>query len=100
MKKITVTKVGVGSLGKVVGIVQATIAFIVGLIFTVAAAAGEITDDSSFVRSLGVSVGIFAIGVVLYPIVAFVIGWIQGVVAAIILNFVFKESGGLDIETE
>lgn len=100
MRKVNITKIGVGSLGKFVGVVQATIAFVIGLIATVAAASGIITGNSSFIKGLCLSVGVFAVGVVLYPIIAFIIGWIQGVIAAIILNFVFKESGGLELELE
>ncbi len=99
-KTVTVTRFKVGSLAKVVGIAQAVIAFIIGLIATLAAAAGQITDSSRIVESLGITAAYFAVGVVIYPLVAFLIGWVQGAVAAIILNFVFKESGGLELETE
>lgn len=99
-KTITVTRLSVGSLAKVVGIVQATIAFIIGLVATLAVAAGQITNDSQIVDSFGITAAYFAVGVVIYPLVAFLIGWVQGAVAAIILNFVFKESGGLELETE
>lgn len=98
MKAIRVEKLRVGSFAKVVGIVQAIIAFIYGAIITLSVIAGQITSDSSVVRSLGVSVGVLGLAVVLFPAVAYVIGWVQGAVAAIVLNFAFKEGAHLDIE--
>ena len=38
--------------------------------------------------------------VLLVPFVAFIVGWIQGAIVALILNFVFAESNGLDVVIE
>lgn len=98
MKAIRVEKLRVGSFAKVVAITQAIIAFIYGAIVTLSVAAGQITSSSSFVQSVGVSVGVLGLAVVLFPAIAYVIGWVQGAIAAIILNFVFKEGGHLELE--
>lgn len=98
MKAIRVQKLRVGSFAKVVAITQAIIAFIYGAIVTLSVAAGQITSDSSVVQSVGISVGVLGLAVVIFPAIAYVVGWVQGAVAAIILNFVFKEGGTLDIE--
>lgn len=100
MKTVKVTKLGVGSFAKVVAFAQATIAFIVGLIATLLVAAGSITDNTGFVHTLGISLAYLGLGVVLYPVVAFLIGWVQGAIVALILNLFFAESGGLDLEIE
>lgn len=100
MKNITVKKVGVGSVGKIVGVAQATIAFFVGLLATVLVSAGTISEGSGFVQSLGVSIVYLGLGVIIYPIIAFFVGWLQGAVAALIINFVFAESDGLKLSVE
>lgn len=100
MKALTVNKVGVGSLAKVVGIVQAVFGFVTGAFVSLSVAAESITESTSFVQALGVSLFTLGLAVVIFPLVAFVVGWVQGAIAAIILNFAFAEGGGLKVETE
>lgn len=100
MKTLTVNRIRVGSLAKVSGIVQAVIGFVVGLIFTIGVAAESITEQTKFVETLGISLFTLGVAVVLFPLVMFVVGWIHGAVAAIVLNFVFKESKGLELEVD
>ena len=98
MKTITINKLRVGSFAKVVGITQAVFGFVYGLVLSISVAAGAITETTNFVSALGVSLFVIGMAVLLIPFLAFVVGWIQGAVAALILNFVFAESSGLDIE--
>jgi hypothetical protein len=100
MKTLTVTKVRVGSLAKVSGIVQAVIGFVVGLVLTLGVAANSITEQTTVVRTLGVSVFALGISVLVLPAIMFVAGWVHGAIVALILNFVFRESHGLDLEVE
>lgn len=100
MKALTVTKVRVGSFAKVVGIVQAVFGFVTGALVSLSVAAESITADTSFVRALGVSLFTLGLAVVIFPLVGFVLGWVQGAVTAIVLNFAFAESEGLVVETE
>lgn len=99
-RSVTVTKVGVGSFAKVVGIAYALIGAVLGLLATIAVAAGAITADTTFVKTLGVSVLAFGWGVIIYPLILFVVGWIEGAIVAVVLNFVFKESKGLELELD
>lgn len=100
MKKLTITKLSVGSIAKTVGVLQAVFAFVIGLVASFATAAGLIKESSSFVQSVGVSLWVFGLGIIIYPFVAFFIGWIQGAVGAVILNFVFLESGGIRVHVD
>lgn len=100
MKTLTVSKLKVGSFAKVVGIVQAVLGFITGLIVTLNVAAETINEGTRFVTTLGVSLFTLGMAIVIFPLVGFVVGWIQGAIAAIIVNFAFKESGGLDVEVD
>lgn len=100
MRKVTVTKLGVGSFAKVVGITQAVLAFVVGVIVSLAVAAELITESSSFVNTLGVGLWALGLGAIIYPLIAFVIGWVQGAIVAMVINFAFAESNGLTLEIE
>lgn len=100
MKTVTIKKVSVGQYAKLWGIVQATIAFILGAIATVSVAAGAIHKDSSFLRTTGLSLAALGLGVILYPLIAFFLGWLQGAISALIINYFFNESGGLEINIE
>lgn len=99
-RTVSVTKVGVGSFAKVVGIAYALIGVVLGLLATIAVAAGAITSSTTFVKTLGVSVLAFGWGVIIYPILLFVVGWIEGAIIALVLNVVFKESKGLELELD
>lgn len=98
MKTITINKVKVGSFAKVVGVTQAVFGFVYGLILTLGVTSQAIQEDTGFVATLGLSVFVLGLSVVLLPFFGFLLGWIQGAVAALVLNFVFAESNGLDIE--
>ncbi|MCA9343033.1 hypothetical protein KC950_03430 [Candidatus Saccharibacteria bacterium] len=100
MKTISVQKLKVGSFAKVVGITQAVFGFVYGLVLSIGVAAGAIEETTGFVQSLGVSILVIGLSVIIIPLIAYVIGWIQGAITALILNFVFAESDGLDIVIE
>lgn len=100
MKSIRVNKLKVGSFAKVVGITQAVFGFIYGLLLTIGVASEAINEDTTVVATLGVSLLTLGMSIVIFPLVAFVVGWIQGAVMALILNFVFQESQGLELEIE
>ncbi len=100
MKTLVLTKFNVGSFAKVVGITQAVIGFAYGLVLTVAVAANSITASTSFVKTLGISVFTLGMSVLFLPVIGFVVGWVQGAIVALVLNFVFKESKGLEMEVE
>ncbi len=99
-RKVNVTKLGVGSFARICGVAYALIGLVAGLIATIAVASGQITSQSSFVHSFGVSILALGWGVLIYPLIMFVIGWIEGGIIAIVLNLVFRESRGLELELE
>lgn len=100
MKTLTINKVKVGSFAKVVGITQAVFGFVYGLVLTLGVTSQAIKDDTGFVAALGLSVFTLGLAVVLLPFIGFLVGWIQGAVAALVLNFVFAESNGLELEVD
>ena len=98
MANITVTRVGVLSIGKLMGTVNLIIGLAIGI---VAAIAGTVTYLSAgsyefFEGLLGV-LAIILSAVILYPLVAFAFGWLYGVLVAFIFNVVVGVSGGVDL---
>lgn len=99
-RKVNVTKIGVGSFARLMGVAYALFGLVIGLIATISVAAGQITNDDPFIQSLGISLLALGWGVFIYPLVLGVFGWIQGAIIALVANVVFKESSGLEIELE
>lgn len=89
-----ITAVGVLSLGKVMG----AAGFCLGIVFSVLygvlfAALGLAQDRPDF---LWIAAGIFILGPLIYGVLSFLGGLLNGV----ILNLVFKLAGGLEIRLE
>jgi len=95
----TVRRIGVLSLGKVMGSIYAVIGLIVGAIFTVVAllgsVIGSIASDSGE-PLLGVLLGIGAI--VIFPIFYGLIAFLMGMLIAAVYNFAARFTGGLEVE--
>lgn len=100
MRKVQINKIGVSSLGKVVGFVQAVVALVYGLIVSLSATAGILGTNNDWLEKLGVSLSVAVFAVFIFPLFGFVVGWVQGVIAAAVLNLVFTESKGLELELE
>lgn len=98
MRTLTINKVRVGSFAKVVGVTQAVFGFVYGLVLTLGVTSQAIKSDTGFVASLGLSIFVLGLSVVLLPLFGFLLGWVQGAVVALVLNFVFAESNGLELE--
>lgn len=101
MKKLTVRKVGVASVGRLVGTWVAIIALAVGIIGSIVSLV-SLFDQNNFnlFTGLGVSALVVLSWLVLYPVVAFVIGWLQGAILALVFNIVVAGAGGLSIEVD
>ncbi|TAK89518.1 hypothetical protein EPO04_00160 [Patescibacteria group bacterium] len=100
MRKIQVNKIGVASFGKVVGFTQAIIAFVYGLLVSFSAVAGILGSNNDWLAKMGISLSVAVFAVFILPLVGFVFGWVQGVIAAAVLNVVFSESKGLELEVQ
>jgi len=90
----TITKFDVVSLGKVMGLTYAVIGFFVGLIFSVFSFVGVFAaTNSSF---FGALFGIFAI--ILLPIFYGIMGFVSGVISALVYNIIANKIGGIKLE--
>lgn len=98
MASITVTKVGVLSIGKLFGTVNLIIGLAVGIVATVAGLVAYFAADNyGFFEGLLGSISIALAALVLYPLVMFAFGWLYGVLAAFIFNVVVGVSGGVEL---
>lgn len=100
-KKIMVTHVGAGSIGRLVGTVNAIFALASGIIGSIVAASTILSvNDYGILGNIGVSVGVVGVGVVLLPLLAFVFGWLYGALIGLIWNMLLGATGGLEMDVE
>lgn len=101
MKKLLVQKVGVGSLGKLFGVVNAIIGLIVGTVSAIVSTVSVISNNNyGVITDIFVAIGITLFGVVVYPLVLFAFGWLYGAIVALVINLFVGVSGGLELEVE
>lgn len=98
MSNITVTKVGVLSIGKLFGTVNLIIGLAIGVIGAIAGTVAYLSAGSyEFFEGLLGVLAIVLSAVILYPLVLFALGWLYGVLAAFIFNVVVGVSGGVEL---
>ena len=101
MSNITVTQVGIMSIAKLVGTVNLIIGLAIGIIGTIVAISNYVLSTSgAFWEELLASLVILVVGLVVYPLIAFGLGWLYGVLVAFIFNVVIGVSGGVNLEIE
>jgi hypothetical protein len=94
-----VRRIGVLSLGKVMGSIYAMIGLIIGAIFTVVALLGSVigsiaTDSGE--PLLGILFGVGAI--IIFPLFYGLIAFLMGMLIAAVYNFAARFTGGLEVE--
>lgn len=100
-KKIAITKLGVGSFGKLVGTINGVIGLAAGIIAAVVASVSVVTNnDFTILTDILVTIGILLTGIFVYPLLAFALGWLHGAIIALIFNLIVGISGGLEVSTE
>jgi ABC-type protease/lipase transport system fused ATPase/permease subunit len=101
MQRLVVHKVGVGSLGKLIGTWFAIIGVVVGIISAVVSTVSVFANNSySFLAGLGIAVLLVVGWVLIYPVIMFLLGWLQGAILAVVFNVVVSGSGGLSVHVE
>ena len=94
---VKIKKIGVLSLGKILGILYAIIGLIMGIFFTLFALVGLVSSSGG----LGTLRILFGVGaIILLPIFYGVLGFVSGILMAFIYNLVASWIGGLEVETE
>jgi hypothetical protein len=97
-RSIIVQKTGVSSIARLVGTVNLIIGLVVGFLGAIAAIVSYLHYNSNgFLADAFISVGILLVGVVVYPLVLFALGWLYGALVALIFNLVIGVSGGVEL---
>lgn len=101
MQRFVIHKVGVGSLGRLIGTWFAIVGLVVGLLSAVVSTVSVFANNSySILAGIGIGALIVIGWVVVYPVVMYFIGWLQGAILALVFNFVVSGAGGLSVELE
>lgn len=102
---MVIKSIGPMSLAKLMGLLYAGIGFILGCIFALIgmlgggammAAAGQ--DSGAAGAGMMAGIGLFAI--VLFPIFYGILGFVAGLISALLFNIATKFAGGLEIEVQ
>jgi hypothetical protein len=100
---MVITKVGVLSLGKLLGIMYAAIGALFGVIYALFAVVGGgammAMGGNEGAMGGGMMMGLGVAAVVVLPIVYGILGFIGGLITALFFNLAAKYAGGLEIET-
>lgn len=101
MQRLVVHKVGVGSLAKLVGVWFAIIGLVIGVLSAVVSAVSVFANNNySVLGGIFVAVLVVLGWILVYPLVMFFVGWLQGAIVAIVFNVVISGSGGLSVHVE
>ena len=101
-QKVKIVAVNPVSLGTFVGMFYAVIGLAVGLILAFGSTFAIWFGDGgySFFQGLGFGLAVGVFGIIIYPFIYFIIGWIQGALFGLIFNAATSYMGGLEIETK
>ncbi len=101
MQRLVVHKVGVGSLAKLVGVWFAIVGLVLGVISAVVSAVSVFANNSySLLGGIAVAILVVLGWVLVYPVVMYLVGWVQGAILAVVFNVVISGSGGLSVHVE
>jgi hypothetical protein len=99
---MVITKVGVMSLGKLMGLLYAAIGIVFGLLYALFAVVGGgammAMGGGDGAMGGGMMMGMGIAAVIILPIFYGVLGFIGGLITALLFNLAAKYTGGLEIE--
>lgn len=99
MKELTITKINIMSIGKLVGVWYAIVGLAVGLVGSVSSAVAIVTNNNySTLADVLIIIGVILSGIIFVPLVMFVLGWIHGAILGLIFDVISRGTGGLKIE--
>ena len=94
---MVIKRFGVLSVGKIQGCIGAAFGLLAGALLSLMAMAGAGAAGAQ--RGGGFLVGFGAAAIIIFPILYGVAGFVGGILAAVIYNFVAGVVGGLELET-
>jgi hypothetical protein len=94
MVKVELKKIGILSLGKIQAIVMAIIGLIMGILYAI----GGIALSS--VLQINGGIGLALASIIILPIVYGILGFIGGIIGALVFNAAVKVIGGLELDIE
>lgn len=99
---MVITKVGVLSLGKLMGLMYAAIGLLFGILYALFAVVGGgallAMGGGDGAMSGGMMMGLGVVAVFAMPVVYGLLGFIGGLITALFFNFAAKYAGGLEVE--
>ena len=97
-----IQKVGVLSLGRILGALYAALGLVIGASVSVVALVGGLASQmGGETQMAGIVAVVMGVGaIVFFPLLYGLMGFLSGLLMALVYNLVAKVSGGLEIEIE
>lgn len=101
-QSMKITAINPISLATFVGVFYAVIGVAIGIVLAFGSAFSVWLGEAglSFFQSLGFGLAVGFLGIVIFPLIYFIIGWIQGAIFGFIFNIATSYMGGLEIEVK
>ncbi len=97
-RSIIVQRTGVASIGRLIGTVNLIIGLVIGFLGALVAIVSYLHYNANgVVADIFISIGILLVGVIVYPLLLFALGWLYGALVALIFNLVIGVSGGVEL---
>ncbi|MBW4061695.1 hypothetical protein HJC99_03960 [Candidatus Saccharibacteria bacterium] len=100
MKKILIRKIGVGSFAKYIGVAAALLAVVEGVFSGIAGSVAILSSHWNMWDKLGSTLGLWVLAIVIYPMLAFLLGWLYGAVLALVTNLFLHSANGIELDIE
>jgi hypothetical protein len=98
---VVIRRVGVLSLGKVLGVLYALLGLIVGALFAIVSLLGAAVGAADSQASDAFAGLLFSVGSVIFlPIFYGILGFVFGLIGALLYNGIARLIGGIEIELE
>lgn len=100
-RNVTIQRLEAITIGKLVGAFNGIIGVVMGTLTSIVAVIGVVSNnDYGIGMDILVSICILLSGIIVYPIIAYAIGWIYGWLLGLVFNLVVGVSGGINMVVE
>ncbi len=97
-KELTVKKIEAVTVGKMVGAFNGILGVVAGAFSAIVAIISIVANNEYGVMGdIVVSLGILLAGIIVYPIIAYALGWVYGWLLGLVFNVVAGVGGGVGI---
>jgi len=101
MRKLLVRRLGVASVARFIGVAQAVWGFALGFIAIFGGISAVLSDSEwNVFQKIAGSIGVALFCLVVFPLIAFLFGWLYGALLSIIANLFLHTANGIELDVD